>query len=289
MGHCCTRAPKHPLASVRTENSIYLSWRNYALAATALLLLLIYVTGMLANGVVHLWNHYESELRVANTSKTQGEEIWAGSGCASKPMGYKSLLLDCGLADRYRNLNPHWIALESTLNHFWHDDASLMHWINRCHNGKCEGFLWFLAEAVILHYPLVIGLWTLAAVVVLLSSGSVYWRCLRARRKAKQVQQAMDAEPRRIAQRELIQRLQDTQDLTAAIHNADPTREDVRLIAQTVAAKTRHACEEFCATQNPTAEISVDTDGHIQHTTPHRRWVSAMKVLEQSPELVSQN
>lgn len=168
------------LAIKRNEYHTFCKWRNRAIYATifgfglALALLKIYYLQL------HFQATYADAEREASHNQTIGNETYEAGGCASRPAGYKTPLLNCELASQWKDLDPHSHGLETAIWHLVTDHLSPLSWITGCHNGTCNSFLWLLGEKILLHYQLTLFLIVLAGSLAGFLALYLYYHCHRA-------------------------------------------------------------------------------------------------------------
>jgi hypothetical protein len=214
---------------------------------------------------VHLTAHYSAVLFSAQLNKTQGEEIWTTSGCATKPAGFKSELLDCGKALHYRSLDPEFVAMEQTVIHLLEDDLSPWNWLNRCHYGICQGFIWHLSGQIIHNFQLVLVTLIVCGLVVLSFSSRIYYRCCMARREKLQADRATEDDPRRRSFQQFKEALQRT-----TSRNELPSVDDTQALRE----QFEHAVAD--CTAPPTGALPVNIDTAAWPSVPPRRGYATM-------------
>lgn len=203
-----TTASSHSAASaLASPTDAYNRWKRRTFLACCILVgfVLVMVAGFYYR--IHLTHHYNEVFAEATRNQSRGADIWSTSGCATKPPGFKSDMLDCEKADRYRSLDPHYVAMVETLDHFFFDDLSPWSWINQCHYGVCRGFIWHLSEQIIVNFQLVLWAWIALALVLVSTSGGVLYKCCGARREKQRADAVLANEPQTQARQMLREAL----------------------------------------------------------------------------------
>lgn len=282
MGACSSSSTSNSkLAAVSSEADVYARWRRLAIISLGCLVGLLLLLAVGYYYKVHLTAIYNEELFIARRNKTQGEDIWAtNTRCAQNPT-YKSDMLDCEKADRYRSLDPEYTAMVAALDHLWRDDLSISNWLWNCHHGVCRSFMWSLSQQLVSNFQLVMWSCIAVSMAVLSLSGGVLYRCCTSRRKVMRVLKSLQEEPQQRALDELRKSLADTSRVAPTLVTDETVelykRQVDEAVEQYKQAKTPHAYHLSA----PVPEARLDTDQQPL-PTPQRKRLNFEEVLTAS-------
>lgn len=194
------------LARQRTEYEIFRIWCRRGAIITVLLGALVFAGLQVYHLHLHARQRYAQASSEAETNRTLGIEAFAMGGCASKPAGYKTPLLDCDLASQWKDLDPHSFAMETVVHHLLVEHISPVSWITGCHEGTCNGLLWLVAEKILLNFIPTIVAVTFPCTLALALALYIYWQCNGSLRAYRTTEFQMSRQPHIQAANSLAQR-----------------------------------------------------------------------------------
>jgi hypothetical protein len=204
------------MGGLTDDARIYRQWRNRALLSTAVLVVLAALVLRCQPLYLHYLRRYNETLIQGRNNKTTGLELF-DAYCRGKPHGYKTDVIDCGLAAQWSSMDPETVAQEEALQHLWYDDLSLVNWLLGCHDGRCDSWLWKLSDKVLMHYHTTVFLVALAFFVVLWFCTVFFCKCHNARKVMAQTDRVLQQEPRVKAQQQLVSDINDFTRVMAAL------------------------------------------------------------------------